>query len=46
MLCAFDKPPMILRLYGEGRAIFRGTEEYAALLAAHFGGRSRSARAR
>jgi len=37
MLCAFDKPPMILRLYGQGRAIFRGTDEYAALLAEHFG---------
>ena len=37
MFCAFDKPPMILRLYGEGRAIFRGTAEYADLLAAHFG---------
>jgi hypothetical protein len=37
MLCAFDKPPMILRLYGEGRAIFRGTDEYTELLAAHFG---------
>jgi hypothetical protein len=38
MLCAFDKPPMILRLYGQGRAIMRGTDEYAALLAEHFGG--------
>ena len=38
MFCAFDKPPMILRLYGEGRAIPRGSDEYAALLAAHFGG--------
>ena len=38
MFCAFDKPPMILRLYGHGRAIARGTDEYAALLAEHFGG--------
>jgi hypothetical protein len=38
MLCAFDKPPMILRLYGEGRAIPRGSEEYAAMLTEHFGG--------
>ena len=38
MFCAFDKPPMILRLYGEGRAIPRGSDEYAALLAEHFGG--------
>jgi Pyridoxamine 5'-phosphate oxidase len=37
MLCAFDKPPMILRLYGQGRAIFRGSDEYAAHLAEHFG---------
>ena len=38
MFCAFDKPPMILRLYGQGRAITRGTDEYATLLAEHFGG--------
>lgn len=37
MLCAFDKPPMILRLYGQGRSILRGSDEYAALRAAHFG---------
>ena len=39
MFCAFDKPPMILRLYGQGRIIPRGSEEYAALLAEHFDGR-------
>lgn len=38
MLCAFDKPPMILRLYGMGRAIARGGDEYAAMLTAHYGG--------
>ena len=38
MLCAFDGPPLILRLYGRGRAIRRGGEEYAALLREHFGG--------
>lgn len=39
MLCAFDKPPMILRLYGTGRAIRHGTPDYADLLARHFDGR-------
>lgn len=39
MFCAFDGPPMILRLYGRGRSILRGTPEYAALLDAHFGGK-------
>ena len=29
---------MILRLYGTGRVVRRGTAEYAALLEAHFGG--------
>jgi hypothetical protein len=37
MFCAFDKPQMILRLYGRGRAIMRGSDEYAALLAEHYG---------
>lgn len=37
MFCAFDKPPMILRLYGQGRSILRGTDEYAELLAEHYG---------
>jgi hypothetical protein len=36
MLCAFEGPPLILRLYGQGRAIRRGSAEYAALLAEHF----------
>jgi hypothetical protein len=38
MLCAFDGPPLILRLYGRGRAIHRGGSEYQALLAAEYGG--------
>jgi hypothetical protein len=38
MFCAFDKPPMILRLYGTGRAIFRGSAEYDALREAHYDG--------
>lgn len=38
MFCAFDGPPLILRLYGKGRVLPRGGAEYAALLAAQFGG--------
>ncbi len=37
MFCSFDGAPLILRLYGKGRSIHRGSEEYAALLAAHYG---------
>jgi hypothetical protein len=36
MLCAFEGPPLILRLYGQGRVVRRGSEEYASLLAAHY----------
>jgi hypothetical protein len=38
MLCATEGPPLILRLYGRGTVIRRGTEEYAELLATHYGG--------
>ena len=38
MFCAVDGPPLILRLYGQGRAIRRGSDEYAGLLATRFGG--------
>lgn len=38
MFCAFDGPPMILRLYGRGRALPRGGSAYGALLADAFGG--------
>ncbi|MBI4723798.1 MAG: pyridoxamine 5'-phosphate oxidase family protein, partial [Rhodomicrobium sp.] len=31
MFCAFDGQPMILRLYGEGRSLRRGTEDYRAM---------------
>ena len=31
MFCAFEGPPMILRLYGQGRSLMRGTPEYADL---------------
>ena len=36
MFCAFDGPPMILRLYGKGRIIPRGMLEYLTLLASAF----------
>ena len=31
MFCAFEGPPVILRLYGQGRSLMRGTPEYADL---------------
>lgn len=37
MLCAFEGPPIILRLYGRGRVHHRGGAEYARLLAEAFG---------
>jgi len=38
MFCAFEGLPQILRLYGRGRIVPRGGDEYAALLAEPFGG--------
>ncbi|WNG40669.1 pyridoxamine 5'-phosphate oxidase family protein [Archangium minus] len=38
MFCAFEGPPLILRLYGRGRAVRRGSAEYTRLLASDFGG--------
>jgi hypothetical protein len=38
MLCAFEGPPLIMRLYGRGEVLHRGTEGYADLLAAAFDG--------
>lgn len=38
LFCAFEGPPMILRLYGKGRIIRRGSPEYVMLLVAQFGG--------
>jgi hypothetical protein len=32
MFCGFENVPMILRLYGQGRSLWKGTPEYAALL--------------
>jgi hypothetical protein len=37
MLCSFEGPPMILRLYGRGRVLRRGNPEYTQLLASEFG---------
>lgn len=39
MLCAFQGPPMILRLYGRGTSLLRGTPDYDAILAEHYDGR-------
>jgi hypothetical protein len=38
MVCAFEGPPMILRLYGRGHVVHRGSSEYASLLNAEFAG--------
>lgn len=38
MFCAFEGPPSILRLYGHGRSVHRGTQEYTALLGEQFAG--------
>ncbi|MBI1407098.1 MAG: pyridoxamine 5'-phosphate oxidase family protein [Caulobacter sp.] len=38
MVCAFDGPPMILRLYGRGTCLPRGGEAYEALLSSAFDG--------
>jgi hypothetical protein len=38
MFCAFEGPPLILRLYGRGRVLPRGGGAYEAVLKAHFGG--------
>lgn len=35
MLCAFEGPPLILRLYGRGRIAFRGSPDYDAFLERH-----------
>ena len=32
MFCAFVGPPAILRLYGQGRSLMRGTPEYGAMV--------------
>lgn len=37
MFCAFEGAPLILRLYGHGRSLRRGSAAYAELLATEFG---------
>ncbi|HEY4040783.1 MAG TPA: pyridoxamine 5'-phosphate oxidase family protein [Rhodopila sp.] len=37
MFCGFENAPMIMRLYGRGRSLWRGTAEYAALLETAYG---------
>lgn len=37
MFCAVEGAPLILRLYGRGRVVARPGEEYAQVLAEHFG---------
>lgn len=38
MLCSFEKAPLIMRLYGQGQSLFRGSAGYAALLDGAFAG--------
>jgi hypothetical protein len=38
MFCAFDGPPNILRLYGRGESLRRGSPAYSELLQSSFGG--------
>jgi hypothetical protein len=40
MFCAFDGPPLIMRLYGQGEILLRGRPAYTALLAEAFGGQA------
>jgi hypothetical protein len=40
MVCSFEGPPMILRMYGRGRSLLAGSEAFAAAIGAHFGGQA------
>ncbi|MEM7444387.1 MAG: pyridoxamine 5'-phosphate oxidase family protein [Pseudomonadota bacterium] len=40
MLCAFEKAPLIMRLYGQGHIELAGSERYEALLDSHFDGKA------
>lgn len=44
MFCAVAGPPMIMRLYGTGRTVHRGTDAYQALIATHFDAEPKNAR--
>ncbi|UWZ85337.1 pyridoxamine 5'-phosphate oxidase family protein [Occallatibacter riparius] len=41
MFCAFEGAPLILRLYGRGRVLARGSAEYGELLGTEFGNEER-----
>jgi hypothetical protein len=41
MFCAFEGAPLILRLYGKGKSLVRGTAEYRKLLARLFDSQER-----
>lgn len=41
MFCAFEGAPLVLRLYGRGRVLARGSAEYADLLRTEFSGEER-----
>ena len=41
MFCALDGPPMILRVYGQGKVVARGSAAYRELLHGAFGGEER-----
>ncbi len=41
MFCAFEQPPNILRLYGRGTSLPRGSADYTSLLASEFSGEER-----
>jgi len=38
MFCAFEGPPLILRLYGRGRVLPKGSDRYNEILANNFAG--------
>lgn len=39
MFCSFDAQPMIVRFFGTGRSVFKGSAEYQTLLETHFDGK-------
>lgn len=39
MFCSFEAQPMIVRFFGTGRSVFKGSDEYATLLKTHFDGK-------
>jgi hypothetical protein len=42
MFCAFEGAPMVMRLYGRGHVLARGSAEYVGLLESAFGGLERA----